>query len=234
MKVLLLVDIQNDFCPNGSLAVPDGDQVVEVANALSRSGEFDLVIASADWHPADHLSFASNHDNANPYEQGDVGGITQTLWPTHCVQGTPGAEFHPALDLSPVDYVVRKGEQREIDSYSAFFDNGKQRETGLREILTEESLSRGLGGLKDISLSVCGLATDYCVAATARDAKELGIDTQIILDASRAVNLNPGDEIKTLRELKEFGIEAISSVELLRSEARAIRPERERNQEIQP
>ena len=126
MKVLLLVDIQNDFCPGGALAVPEGDQVVPVANALIGSGDYDLVIATKDWHPADHISFADNHEGKRVFDQVSVENGSQTLWPRHCVQGSPGAELHPGLAHAGINYVVEKGRERDIDSYSGFFDNSHQ------------------------------------------------------------------------------------------------------------
>ncbi|MCB0333650.1 MAG: bifunctional nicotinamidase/pyrazinamidase [Bdellovibrionales bacterium] len=217
MKVLLLVDIQNDFCPGGALAVPDGDEVVAIANELMRSGKFDVVMATRDFHPSDHLSFAVNQGKS-PFEEGDVGGITQTLWPAHCVQGTAGSEFHPDLELDRVDVFVPKGTDREIDSYSGFFDNGHKRETTLRSALLSHATFNRVDKLQDIELYVCGLATDYCVAATVRDALELHIPTTLVVDGCRAINMAPNDEVNTLRELASRGATLTSSRELLTSE----------------
>jgi nicotinamidase/pyrazinamidase len=222
MKVLLLVDIQNDFCPGGALAVAEGDQVVAVANALLRSGQYDLAIATADWHPANHVSFADNHEGRSIFEQIELSSGPQKLWPRHCVQGTPGAEFHPDLQVDRLHYVVQKGTDPGIDSYSGFFDNGQQKETPLRGILEQEAAKRGLG-LADIELTVCGLALDYCVAATVRDAVRLGIQTELVVDGCRSVNLNPGDDLKTLRELGEIGVSIEESRSLLPEVARSHR-----------
>jgi nicotinamidase/pyrazinamidase len=214
MKVLLLVDIQNDFCPGGTLAVPDGDQVVPVANALLRSGNYDLAIATADCHPANHVSFADNHAGRAVFEQIDLASGAQTLWPRHCVQGTTGAELHPELGVEKLAYIVEKGTDAAIDSYSGFFDNGQQKETRLRSILEHEACQRGLT-LADIELTVCGLALDYCVAATVRDAVRLGIHTELVVDACRSVNLTPGDDVRALKELAGLGVVITESREVL-------------------
>lgn len=214
MKVLLLVDVQNDFCPGGALAVPEGDQIVPVANALLRSGQYDLAIATKDWHPANHISFADNHTGKKIFEQIDLPSGPQTLWPRHCVQGTNGAELHSDLAADRLDYIVEKGTDAEVDSYSGFFDNGQQKETMLRRILEQEAAKRGLT-LAEVELTVCGLALDYCVAATVRDAWRLGIQTEIVVDATRSVNLQPGDDVRMLRELGEMGAVLSDSKALL-------------------
>lgn len=214
MKVLVLVDIQNDFCPGGALAVPEGDQVVPLANKLMRSGAFEVVVATKDWHPADHISFADNHEGREVFQQIDLPSGAQTLWPRHCVQGTVGAELHPELETAAIDYIVTKGTSPSIDSYSGFFDNGHKQETNLREVLTREATHRGIP-LKEVEISVCGLALDYCVAATARDAASLGFKTEVILDACRAVNISPGDDLRTLRELTALGVGVTPSVGLV-------------------
>ena len=214
MKVLILVDIQNDFCPGGALPVPEGDHVVPAANTLMRSGAFDLVVATKDWHPANHISFADNHEGREVFQQIELPSGAQTLWPRHCVQGTSGAELHPKLDTNRIDHIVTKGTSQSIDSYSGFFDNGHQQETDLRELLTREATLRGIP-FNEVRLSVCGLALDYCVAATARDAARLGFKTDIILDACRAVNISPGDDLRTLRELTTLGVGVVSSREIL-------------------
>jgi nicotinamidase/pyrazinamidase len=214
VKVLVLVDIQNDFCPVGALAVPEGNQVVPLANRLMRSGAFDLVVATKDWHPADHISFADNHEGKEVFQQIKLPSGAQTLWPRHCVQGTVGADLHPELDTAAIDYLVTKGTSPSIDSYSGFFDNGHQQETSLREILTREANRRGIP-INEVELSVCGLALDYCVAATARDGANLGFKTEVILDACRAVNISPGDDLRTLRELTGVGVGVVSSGAIL-------------------
>jgi nicotinamidase/pyrazinamidase len=214
MKVLVLVDIQNDFCPGGSLAVPEGDQVVPVANALMRSGAFDLVVATMDWHPADHVSFADNHEGRSVFERVELTSGPQTLWPRHCAQGSLGAELHPLLDRASINYIVEKGTSPSVDSYSGFFDNNHDKETQLRSIIAQAAISRGVE-LKDVELSICGLALDYCVAATARDAAGLGFKTQVVIDGCRAVNITPGDDLRTLRDLTNIGVGVVTSGSLV-------------------
>jgi nicotinamidase/pyrazinamidase len=194
-KALILVDIQNDFLPGGSLAVDHGDEVLPVANAVQRG--FDLVVATQDWHPANHGSFASNHGGKQPGEVIELHGLTQVLWPDHCVQGTRGAEFHRDLDLSRVQRVFRKATDPEIDSYSAFFDNGHLKTTGLAGFLKGE-------GVEEIYL--VGLATDYCVRFTAFDALELGFRTYLIEDGVRGVNLSPNDSADAIEAMRAAGV----------------------------
>lgn len=200
MRALVLVDIQNDFLPGGALAVGDGDQVVPVANALSP--RFDLVVATQDWHPADHRSFASNHEGRDVGEVIDLNGLPQVLWPDHCVQDTWGAEFAPELDTSRIARVFRKGVDPEIDSYSGFFDNGHRRSTGLGDWLREQGVDE---------VWVLGLATDYCVKFTALDARHLGFRTVVVEDGCRGVNLAPDDSEKALAALREDGVEVVRS-----------------------
>jgi nicotinamidase/pyrazinamidase len=194
MKALLLVDLQNDFLPGGALAVPEGHQVVPVANELR--GRFDLVIATRDWHPADHGSFASQHPGRNVGDVIDLNGLQQILWPDHCIQGSLGAEFASGLDGDRVDEVIRKGTDPGIDSYSALFDNGHRKATGLGDYLRE----RGVG-----ELYILGLATDYCVKFTALDARQLGLQVHVVEDGCRGVNLSPGDSDAALAEMQEAG-----------------------------
>ena len=200
MKAIVLVDIQNDFLPTGALPVPRGDEVVAVANQVSP--RFDLVVATQDWHPADHGSFAVNHPGKRPGEVIDLHGLRQILWPAHCVQGTRGAEFAPGLDTSRVARVFRKGTDPAIDSYSGFFDNGHRKSTGLGEWLREQ-------GTKEIY--VLGLATDYCVRYTALDAVELGFKTYLVEDGSRGVELRPGDVDAAIDEMRSKGIKVVQS-----------------------
>ena len=200
MDALILVDLQNDFMPGGALAVPDGDRVVPVANRLM--GRFPLVVATADWHPANHASFASNHPGHNIGEVIRVGELDQILWPDHCIQETPGAEFHPDLDRSGIDHIVQKGVHPEIDSYSGFFDNGHLQATGLEDYLRSQGVDR---------VVILGLATDYCVKFTALDALQLGFETILIEDGCRAVNLQPEDGRRALEELETKGAKVISS-----------------------
>ena len=206
MCALILVDIQNDFIPGGALAVPEGDRVVPAANRLIREGKFDLVVATQDWHPREHGSFAANHAGKKPGEVIDLNGLPQILWPVHCVQGTPGAAFHRDLDVSRVAKVFQKGTNPGIDSYSGFFDNGHRKATGLSDYLKQQ-------GVKEVA--VCGLATDYCVKFTALDARQLGFDVTLIEDACRGVNLRPGDVDRAIQEMKDNGVRVV------RSDARA-------------
>lgn len=202
MNVLVLVDIQNDFCPGGALAVPDGDAVVSVANALM--GRLPLVVATQDFHPPQHGSFAANHPGKKPFEQIDLHGLPQVLWPVHCVQGTPGADFHPRLLSQRITRVFPKGTDATVDSYSGFFDNGKRKGTGLAEYLREQGASL---------LIVVGLATDYCVRATVLDAVQLGFQVDLVSDGCRAVNLAPGDGDRAVAEMAAVGARIISSAE---------------------
>jgi nicotinamidase/pyrazinamidase len=194
VRGLVLVDVQNDFMPFGSLPVDDGDAVVAVANALMP--RFEFVAASQDWHPADHASFASSHPGSIPGDVVELIGGSQVLWPDHCVQNLPGASFHSGLDVAGIDAVVRKGVDRDIDSYSAFFDNGHLRDTGLAQLLA----SRGVN-----EVWLLGLATDYCVRWTALDARELGLACVVVKDGVRAVDLEPGDGDRALAELAAAG-----------------------------
>jgi nicotinamidase/pyrazinamidase len=195
MNCLVIVDLQCDFLPGGALAVPDGDKVIPLVNRLQRT--FPLVVATQDWHPANHGSFAVNHPGKKVFDLVDLNGLPQTLWPVHCVQGTPGAHLAPGLNRDCILRVVQKGTDPSIDSYSGFFDNGHRRGTGLAEWLRTK-------GVTDVS--VCGLATDYCVKFTALDAVQLGFKTHLIQDASRGVNLQPNDVAKALEEMKLAGV----------------------------
>lgn len=203
MKALVVVDVQNDFCPGGALPVREGDAVVPIINALQP--RFDLVVATQDWHPADHLSFAANHADKTPGEIIQLNGLTQVLWPAHCVQNTPGADFVAALDTPRIARVFQKGTEREIDSYSGFFDNGHRRATGLGDYLKE-------WGAKGIY--VAGLATDYCVKFTALDARQLGFATFLIEDACRGVELQPGDVRRAVEEMQAAGVMVVQSDEV--------------------
>jgi len=194
-KALILVDIQNDFLPGGTLAVAHGDEVIPVANDVQRG--FDLVVATQDWHPANHGSFASNHAGKRPGDVIELHGLTQVLWPDHCVQGTRGAELHRDLDLSRVQRVFRKATDPRIDSYSAFFDNGHLKETGLADFLKAE-------GVEEIYIA--GLATDYCVKFTAFDALQLGLRTYLIEDGVRGVNLSPDDSVVAIEAMRAAGV----------------------------
>lgn len=200
MRALLLVDIQNDFMPFGALPVAGGDEIVPVANALIlRSG---LVVATQDWHPAGHGSFASAHAGASPGDRVLLGGVDQMLWPDHCVQGTPGASFHSALDVAGIDRVVRKGSDPAIDSYSGFFDNDHRTATGLGEFLESHAVDE---------IVVLGLATDYCVRATVLDAVGLGFGVTLVTDGCRAVDATPGDGDRAIAEMHAAGVRVVES-----------------------
>jgi nicotinamidase/pyrazinamidase len=203
MKALILVDIQNDFLPGGALAVPEGDKVIPVANRLQTV--FTVVVATQDWHPPNHGSFAANHPAKNVFDQIDLNGLPQTLWPIHCVQNTKGAELASTLDRGRISKVFLKGTDPRIDSYSGFFDNGHRKSTGLGEWLKAQGITE---------VFVCGLATDYCVKFTALDALQIGFKTHFIEDASRGVNLQPGDVDRAIQEMKQAGIHVVQSTEL--------------------
>jgi nicotinamidase/pyrazinamidase len=203
MKALILVDLQNDFAPGGALAVPEGDKVVAVANKVMPS--FDLVVATQDWHPADHGSFASRHPGKRPGEVIDLDGRPQVLWPDHCVQGTRGAELIPGLNTTLIDRIVHKGTDRAIDSYSGFFDNGGRKSTGLADLLAKKDVDE---------LYVLGLATDYCVKATVLDALRLGLRVRVVSEGVRGVDLQPGDSRRALDEMKAAGATIVSMKKL--------------------
>lgn len=177
-KALIVIDVQNDFCPGGALAVTGGDEIVPMVNRLI--GEFDHVVLTQDWHPAGHSSFASVHPGKNPFETTEMPYGTQTLWPDHCVQGADGAAFHADLEWTKAELVIRKGFRPAIDSYSAFFENDRTTPTGLAGYLRERGIS---------DLTLVGLATDFCVAYSALDAVRSGFKATVLLDACRAIDL---------------------------------------------
>lgn len=191
---LIVIDVQNDFCPGGALAVAGGDQVVPLINAML--DDFAVVVLTQDWHPANHASFAAEHPGAAPFSQVQMPYGPQTLWPTHCVQGTGGAGFHAALRLDPAQLVIRKGFRPQIDSYSAFFENDRTTTTGLDGYLR----ARGVR-----SVVLAGLATDYCVAYSALDAARLGYDVTVRLDAARAIDLG-GSLASMLEAMRAAGV----------------------------
>ncbi|MCL6708557.1 bifunctional nicotinamidase/pyrazinamidase [Pseudomonas sp. R2.Fl] len=201
-RALLLIDIQNGFCPGGNLPVPEGDRVVPVANRLIGSGRYDLVVASQDWHPADHGSFASQHPGKQPFEMGELSGKPQMMWPDHCVQGTADAEFHPGLDTAGVDHVQKKGENPAVDSYSAFRDNDRAALTGLAAYLRDK-------GVTEVDLM--GLATDYCVKFSALDAVDMlpGAKVAFIEDGSRGID--PEGVKAAIAEMRAAGVEITDS-----------------------
>jgi nicotinamidase/pyrazinamidase len=201
MKALLIVDLQNDFLPGGALPIQRGNEIIPIINELTRS-PFDLIIATKDWHPSDHKSFAEQHKGKKPGDVIDLDGIEQILWPVHCVQKTAGSAFAPGWDTSAVHRVFYKGVDAKIDSYSAFFDNRHQRSTGLGEFLKEQGVTE---------VYIAGLATDYCVKYSAFDAIHLGFQTYVIANACRAVNLHPNDESKALEEMHLAGTHIINA-----------------------
>lgn len=201
-ELLLVVDVQNDFCPGGALAVPEGDRVVPVINRLAR--RFEHVAATQDWHPPGHQSFASSHPGRQPFETIEVSYGTQVLWPDHCVQGTGGADFHTDLDLTCAELIVRKGYRTAIDSYSAFFENDRVTPTGLCGYLKERGFKR---------LYLCGLATDYCVNYSALDAVRAGFEALVVEDACRAIDLE-GSLAAARRDMAEAGVDVVTSQSL--------------------
>jgi nicotinamidase/pyrazinamidase len=204
MKALILVDIQTDFLPGGALAVPDGDAIIPIVNRLQV--KFPLVVATQDWHPANHGSFAANHPGKKMFAQIDLNGLPQTLWPVHCVQGTPGAELAIGLQRERIAKIFPKGTDAGIDSYSGLNDNGHRKSTGLGEWLKAKGVTE---------VFVCGLATDYCVKFTALDTALMGFKTFFIADASRGVNLQPNDVADAVAEMTRAGIQVIQSQQVL-------------------
>jgi nicotinamidase/pyrazinamidase len=202
MKTLLIIDVQNDFIPGGSLSVPNGDKIVPIINAIQT--KFDLVVATQDWHPEDHVSFASNHEGKSNFDVIELHGQPQTLWPNHCVQGTKGAEFHPDLNTEKFEAIFRKGTDKTIDSYSAFFDNGHLKSTGLAGYLKEKGVTE---------LFLCGLASDICVYFSIYDAFKEGFDCTFVEDASKALDGNQFEILK--KEMLNMGIKIITSESIL-------------------
>ncbi len=193
-EVLIVVDVQNDFCPGGALAVPEGDAIIPAVNRLA--GEFAHVVLTQDWHPPGHSSFASAHPGRQPFETIEVSYGSQTLWPDHCVQGTPGARFHPALMAPHAELVLRKGFRSRINSYSAFRENDRRTLTGLAAYLRERGFD---------SLTLCGLATDYCVLYSALDAREAGFAVEVAAEACRGIDLD-GSLARAIRAMREVGV----------------------------
>lgn len=196
---LLVVDMQNDFCSEGALAVPGGEEIVPVVNALIE--RYPHLVLTQDWHPPGHLSFASSHPGCAPFQSIEMPYGAQTLWPDHCVQGTAGAEFHAGLAATKAELVVRKGFRREIDSYSAFFENDRETPTGLGGYLQER-------GLRELAL--VGLATDFCVGFSALDARRLGFKATVIEDGCRAIDLD-GSLAAMTQQMIEAGVEMTTS-----------------------
>lgn len=200
---LVIVDIQNDFMPGGTLEVPAGDEVVPIANQLIP--HFELVVATQDWHPPDHGSFAANHPGHQPGEVIELDGLQQILWPVHCLRNSTGAELFDELDEDELDRIFYKGTDASVDSYSGFIDNGHRRATGLGDFLKAQGTE---------TVYILGVATDYCVKFTALDACELGFQTFLIEDACRGVNLQPGDVDKALTEMRAAGVTITNSAAL--------------------
>lgn len=199
-KALVIVDVQNDFVSGGALAVPDGESVIPVINRLQQL--FEVVVATKDWHPPDHGSFAANHPGKNPGDLVELGGLAQRLWPVHCVQDTLGAEFVSGLETQRIAEVIKKGTDPLIDSYSGFFDNGRRQSTGLGDYLRSKDVN---------DVYVVGLATDYCVKFTTFDAVALGFKCYLIEDACRGVNLAVGDAERALDEMRLAGVTIVRS-----------------------
>ncbi len=191
---LIMIDIQNDFCPGGALAVAGGDEIIARVNYLQKN--YAINVLTQDWHPANHLSFASNHKDAEPFSLTEMSYGEQVLWPNHCVQGSKGAEFHSDLDTTRADMIIRKGYNPEIDSYSAFFDNDRKTPTGLAGYLRERGISK---------LVMVGLATDFCVRYSAVDAAKLGFDVTVLQKACRAIDMD-GSLDAALEDMKANGV----------------------------
>ena len=201
--VLVVVDVQNDFCPAGALAVPDGDAVVAPANRLAEA--FRNVVLTQDWHPPGHGSFASSHEGKQPYDVVDMPYGAQVLWRDHCVQGTAGAAFHAGLEVDRADLVIRKGYRREIDSYSALYENDRTTPTGLAGYLRERGLER---------LVLCGLATDFCVMYSALDARRQGFEAVLVEDACRGIDLD-GSLARAMRDMADADVALVRSTDLI-------------------
>lgn len=202
MKALLIVDVQNDFCPGGALEVPNGDEVVHVINKLI--DKFDAIIQTQDWHTKGHHSFASSHDNKEPFDTIEVDYGTQVLWPDHCIQGTRGAEFHPDLNTRKTQVIIRKGFRKHIDSYSTFYENDKKTTTGLTGYLKERGIT---------DLYTTGLATDFCVKWSILDGIDEGFNMHIVKDAVRGIDLD-GSLAEAWDEMKEKGAGIVNSGDL--------------------
>lgn len=202
-SALLVIDVQNDFCPGGQLAVEEGHKVVPVINRIM--GFFGLVAATQDWHSADHLSFAANHSGKNVFDTVEVCGIDQVLWPEHCIAGTRGAQFHPDLNSAAFDLILRKGRQKELDSYSAFLENDHRTATGLEFYLK---------GLEVGRLFLCGIATDVCVYYSALDGVALGFEVFLIEDGCRGIDTPPGTLKERIDKMITEGVKMIDSKEL--------------------
>jgi nicotinamidase/pyrazinamidase len=199
---LLIIDVQNDFCPGGALAVPGGDEVVDLVNAMQ--SKFDAVVLTQDWHPADHSSFAANHEGAEPFSMVEMPYGPQVLWPVHCVQGSPGAEMHAGLETSHADLVIRKGFRASVDSYSSFYENDHATVTGLAGYLRERGIE---------AVTLAGLALDFCVKFSALDAVKLGFQVTVVEDACRAIDMD-GSCAAAMDEMRAAGIAIVQSSDI--------------------
>ena len=202
-SAFIAVDLQNDFCPGGALEVPEGDAVIPIVNRVVRN--FPLAVATQDWHPRMHVSFASCRPGVQVYSTVDAKGISQVLWPDHCVQGTRGADLHHSLDLKPYNLIIRKGARPDLDSYSAFFENDRRTPTGLHGWLAEQ-------GVREVWMA--GLATDFCVLYSALDASRLGYRAYVLSDAVRAVNVPDGSGDRALKSMADSGVILVESTEI--------------------
>lgn len=205
-KALLIIDVQNDFCTGGNLAVPGGEDVVSVINSMMQRGGYDLIVASLDWHPANHGSFASQHAGKKPFDMGELSGKPQVMWPDHCVQGTEGAMLHADLKKEFINYIQKKGADVAVDSYSAFRDNDHGRETGLAKYLKDQGITE---------LHICGLATDFCVKFSVLDALQMlpGVKVVFVDDASRGIS--PAGVADAITEMVSAGAVCTTSAHLL-------------------
>lgn len=199
MRALLIADVQNDFCPDGALAVPEGDEIIPTVNELTE--HFDHVVLTQDWHPPGHESFASSHPDHEPYDVIEVDYGEQILWPDHCVQGSKGAEFHPNFNIDPAELIIRKGYHPDIDSYSAFYENDRETPTGLTGYLRERGID---------TLYVGGLAADFCVKWSALDGRKEGFEVYVIEDATRGIDQD-GSLEQAWEEMNEAGVQIVSS-----------------------
>ena len=202
--LLVVVDVQNDFCPDGALAVPRGDEVVPVVNRLAHA--FQHVVLTQDWHTPGHLSFASSHPGRRPFETMELAYGAQVLWPDHCIQGTRGAEFHRSLDIARAELIVRKGFRRDIDSYSTFFENDRRTPTGLGGYVRERGFTR---------VVLAGLATDFCVRYSAEDARKLGFSVTVVEDACRAIDTD-GSLAAARSSFRAAGVSVTNAAAILR------------------
>lgn len=205
-SALIIVDVQNDFCKQGALEVPSGDDVIPIINRFIKSDKFDKIIATQDWHPKEHKSFASNHKHKKLYDVIKLNGRTQVLWPDHCIQRRKGSKFHKDLNIKNINKVFKKGSNPEIDSYSGFFDNDHKSSTGLGEYLKKENITK---------VYITGLATDYCIKFTAIDSVKEGFKTYVIKDAVKGVNINKDDVKKAFEEMENAGVKLVLSKSLI-------------------